>query len=89
MSAGRRERLVSKKSECVRWPSVHEMSPVGCATEPDWVPGRANGLGRTGTAPAVNPAASNSAAFDAFDTVLECTPTSDSTMLPRWTEDTD
>lgn len=80
-----------------RWSDgVHEAFPPLCSTGPDLVSGCANGLDRTGavegdTAPGVppNPAASNNAAFDAFDTVLECTAPSDTATESRYIDDTD
>ena len=63
------------------------------------VAGCANGLDRTGAVAngdptpdpngPPNPAAANNAAFDAFDTVLECTTPSDAAIESRYIDDTD
>ena len=84
VSVARQPQKEDVHARCDRYiyPSVHGVS----ATEADLVPCCANGLDRTGavdpTVP-LNPAASNKAAFDAFDTVLECNNASDSAIDPR------
>lgn len=71
---------------------VHPHRDHVCSTDPEpgLLPSCANGLDRTGAVDAPNAAASNNAAFDAFDTVLEwVTPPSESTTDPRYIDDTD
>lgn len=85
-----RTAIYTYRKQPMSW-CVYEAFPLCCLAEPGLVFGCANGLDRTGAVDddPPNPAASNSTAFDAFDTVLECNTPSDSATESRYIDDTD